>query len=661
MLLFVLPLFIEVLVNFESYGLFALISIKLNSLTTNFLLRYIVAGMAFLFFSCNGDVCEKIPAEIFFKNSESSLFQISPDGKYVSSLKENQNGEKNLFVQNILDGKHAQLTSFEGKSIRDYCWVGDNFLCLVVEDAGCKDFGMYTVQRDGNKLEEVVLSYSVTKIDFIQKSNSPDNTSVLFAMNDRDPERTDVYRLNVSTGKKEVIVNNPGHVLEWFADDNNVVRLARGSEHKNENWYYRETDKEDFKKIISNHFITNIKPISFVKGKKHHLYALSNIDRDKYALVEIDCSTGKEIRKIYENPDTDILDVVFSPKDNRVIYFSTGLEKEKRQFLFPGTETYYKNLNKKLKAEVIDIIDHDESEKNIILKAYSDKMPGSYYVYKSQENKLIKLGDVNDQIVPAMMNSMVPISYKNKEGIQIHGYLTLPKGGQQLPPLIVMPHSGPYKRTNWEYNPEVQFFASRGYAVFQPNFRGSTGYGKEFFSKGLKQWNSNIHADIRDGVDWLIANKKVDSSRVVAFGKGFGGFAALNLAIHQPKVYKCVVSYSGIMNLFTYIKSTPDYYKPHKPVIEELIGSPERDIDYIKSASPIFNSKKLNIPLLFFQGGKDSRGNLNEVTQFIKELKKHNHNVEYIVRDEEGQRISKFENKIHFYNAVDAFFTRYLK
>ncbi len=631
-------------------------------MTRNFLLRYVFAGLAFLFFSCRGDSYkEKIPAETFFKNSESSFFKISPDGKYVSSLKENQNGEKNLFIHNISNGNHSQLTSFEGKSIRDYCWVGNDFLCLIVEDAGCKDFGMYTVQRDGNKLEEVVLSYSVTKIDFIQKSNPPNNTSVLFAMNDRDPERTDVYKLNVPSGKKEVIVNNPGHVLEWFADEDNIVRLARGSEDTNENWYYRETNEEDFKKIISNHFTTNIKPILFVKGKRHHLYALSNIKRDKYALVEIDCSTGKEQRIIYENPNTDILNVVYSARTNRIIYFSTGLAKEKRHFLFPGIETYYKNLNKKLGTEVIEIIDHDESEKNIILKAYSDKVPGSYYLYKSKQNELTKLGDVNAQIIQERMNSMVPISYKNKEGIQIHGYLTLPKGGKQLPPLIVMPHSGPYKRTNWEYDPEVQFFASRGYAVFQPHFRGSTGYGKEFFRAGLKQWNGNIHADISDGVDWLIANKKVDSSRIVAFGKGFGGFAALNLAIQQPKLYKSVVSYAGIMNLFTYIKSTPDYYKPHKPVIEELIGSPEKDVDYIKSASPIFNSGKLNIPLLFFQGGKDSRGNLSEVTQFVKELKKHNNNVEYIVRDEEGQRISKFENKIHFYNTVEAFFARYLK
>ncbi|WP_041537456.1 alpha/beta hydrolase family protein [Pseudopedobacter saltans] len=627
------------------------------------MLKFSLGVFILLIYACKGEVYkDKVPTEYFFRNSEVSSFRISPDGKYISFLRTNQNGDKNLFIKNVADKKELQLTSFEGKSIRDYRWIGCRYFSLIVEDAACKDFGLYTLQSNGDDLDEVVFSNSVTKIDFIQKGNRSDNSSILFSMNDRDPERTDVYELSLETGEKRNIMSNPGNFIEWFADGDNVIRLARGSESTNENWYYRSGNKEGFKKIVSNYFTTNIKPIAFVKSQKHTIYALSNLGRDKYALVEFDCNNGKEIRTIYETKDADILDFLYSPKIDKVVYVSTGLGKGKIHFLSPNIEAYYARLNKRLGTDIIEIVDHDELEHNIILRAYSDIEPGSFYLYSSKKDSLRKLSDINSKIDSSQMSVMKPVSYKNREGVNIHAYLTLPKNtNRKSCPLIVMPHGGPYQRTHWGYDAEVQFFANRGYAVFQPNFRGSTGYGKAFFNAGLRKWNENIQNDVEDGVNWLIENNMIDSARIVAYGRGFGGLTAINLAIEQPHIYKCVISYSGILNLFTYIKSTPLYYKPHRYVIEELLGNPEKDIDYIKSVSPIFNLKKLNRPVFFFQGGKDARANMVETNQFLRELKKYNKEVEYVLREDEGYKIGKFENKVHFYNAVDNFLKSHLK
>lgn len=604
---------------------------------------------------------DEIATEHFFKSAEISSFLISPDGKSVSFLRSSPTGEKNLFIRSVANNKEIKLTTFKGKSIRDYCWAGNKYFCLIVENIGANTFEMYTLHSDGSHLKEINLNSNITKIDFVRRNKGIDISSVLFSVNSSDQERIDVYELNLQTRTKKK-VSTPDNFIEGFADENNVLRLAKGNDGTNENWYYRESNTNGFKKVISNHFTSNMQPVFFVRGKKHNIYALSNISRDKYALVEIDCKSGKEIRTIYENTDADILNVVYSARKNKVVYVNTGLHKGIFHFLDQEVKSDHQYLSQKMGTRNFDVVDYDVKEKHVILKAYSDKYPGAFYLYDADKKELTALGEVNSRIDSSRMHAMHPVVYKNREGITIHAYLTLPKkSNRKFFPLLVIPHSSVYQRVNWGYDPEVQFFVNRGYAVFQPNYRGSSGYGKDFFKAAFKEWNGNVQNDIEDGVNWLIEQKKIDSARIAIYGRGFAGLTAINLGIKRPDTYKCIVSYSGILNLFTYIKSTPNYYKSQRHVIEELLGNPEKDIEYIKAVSPIFHIDKLKNPVFLFQGGRDARVNAVETNQFLRELRKYNDKIGYMQKEDESYKIVKLENKVEFYNAVERFLKEHLK
>ncbi|MFD1629524.1 alpha/beta hydrolase family protein [Pseudopedobacter beijingensis] len=562
-----------------------------------------------------------------------------------------------MFIKSLKTNETYALTTFEGKSIRDYCWVGDHYLVMIAEDIACKEFGLYTSTVNGSRQEEIVLSNTISKLDFIQNNNKSGDKEILFCMNERTPDNTDVYRLNVETSVKQMIIENPGNVIEWYADENNNIRLARGSKGTNEVWYYRSANANAvFKQMMSNYFTTSIQPIMFIRNKEHRLYALSNIGRDKYALVEFNCDEGKEEKLIFECKKADLIKAAFSKKLNTITYVSTNLDKRKTFFLQDTTEMHYKNIRKALKSEIIEVKDHDEDENNYILFGYTDKTPGAYYLYNLEKKSLLKIGEVNSDIISSDMADMQPVSYKSRDGQQIHGYLTISKANvHRKPPLVVLVHDGPYCRDVWGYNAEVQFLANRGFAVFQMNFRGSTGYGKQFYEAGFGQWDKAIQNDIEDGVKWLMSQSLVDPDRIAVYGKGFGGFSAFNQSIQLPGFYKCAVSYSGFLNLFTYMKGIPAYYNPHHQIIEKVIGSPIKNVEQIKAASPIFQSDKIGIPIMIFQGGKDSKANANETSQFVKELKKQQKQVTYILKEEEGHQISNLNNKVYFYKHLESF------
>ena len=254
---------------------------------------------------------------------------------------------------------------------------------------------------------------------------------------------------------------------------------------------------------------------------------------------------------------------------------------------------------------------------------------------------------------------MQPISYKASDGTLINGYLTLPKGDNKTNlPIVVMPHDwpfGPMSRNSWGYNPEVQFLANRGYAVFQVNYRGSTGYGKAFHSAGFKQVGGKIQQDITDGVNWLIKNKTADPKKIAIFGGGFGGFSALYGVSFHPGLYNCAIVQYGLINFFTYIKDAPPYFKPSLQMMYEMVGNPETDADQLRAISPVFHTDKIKVPLLIFQGAKDPRANISELNQFVIELRKQNVPVYYFLKDNERAVFRSEHNRMQMYSEIEKF------
>ena len=259
------------------------------------------------------------------------------------------------------------------------------------------------------------------------------------------------------------------------------------------------------------------------------------------------------------------------------------------------------------------------------------------------------------------MAPMTPVQYIARDGLTIHGYLTLPAGsdGKNLP-VVINPHGGPWARDTWGFDGEVQFLANRGLAVLQMNFRGSTGYGRAFWEAGFKQWGLAMQDDITDGVKWLIEQGIADPERIGIYGGSYGGYAVLAGLAFTPDLYACGVDYVGVSNLFTLLETIPPYWELGRQMMYEQIGHPDKEKELLKAASPVFHAERIRAPLFVAQGANDPRVKKAESDQIVEAMRKRGVDVEYMVKDNEGHGFLNEENRFDFYRAMERFHAKHL-
>lgn len=602
--------------------------------------------------SCKEHI-KQIPLADFFKTPEKIFFKISPDGKYLAYLKPYKD-KQNLFIQSLADGTEHMETSFEDYPVSGwYFWTYNNRLVFYQDIVANDGFKMYALDISTHKIR-TVLSLEKVKVNLINRNRQqPDIITI--RMNKRDPANFDIYRLNIKTGELSPYLINPGNITEWFPDADGKIRLVKSSDGVDETILYRPDDNAPFKPIIQNNFKNSVRPIAFT-GVKNFFYALSNVNRDKMALVEINAEDGKEQRTIFSNSNADLMYVEYYKNKHRLEFASWDEAKPRKYFLSADIRNIYNKLQELLKGNEVRVVDRDSSENKFILYTYTDRSPGTYYLYEANTRKLIKLGDTNPSLVPAELCAMQPIAYKASDGLTINGYLTMPLGNKKTNlPVVVMPHDGPWARDTWGYDEQVQFLANRGYAVFQMNYRGSTGYGKAFKRAGYKQVGGKIQDDITDGVHWLIDKKIANPKKIAIFGGRFGGFSALYGISFHPELYNCAVVQYGLINFFTYIKDAPPFFKPYLKMTYEMVGNPETDADHLRAISPVFHTDKIKVPLIIFQGAKDQRANISELNQFVHELRKHNVDVKYFLKPNERAFFRSERNRFEMYNEIEKF------
>jgi dipeptidyl aminopeptidase/acylaminoacyl peptidase len=617
----------------------------------------IVLSLAAIILTCSCHRTERarrLPFEAFFQNPMKTSFLISPDGESISYL-QNYNNRLNLFVRS-LDGRQARrITSFNDGNVSSYFWAGNDEL-FFMKDPAPGDYGpsLFSVNRRGGGVKNL-LPPGKFRIRLLN-SNRIKNDELLLALNLRDSSLFDVYRLNVRSGQLSLAATNPGNITEWFADEDAHLRLAFSSDGVFETLLFRRNDSDRFSPVITNNFKTNIIPVGFCGQNPTCIYALSNQNRDKMALVEFDCLTGKEKKIIFAHPEVDVTDGGYSLSKRRPMYAAFETWKKQRHYLNDSVRAVYQKIESLLPNTEIRVASKDLSEKRLIIRTFKDKTPGAYYLYMINEQKLYKLSDINPSLPESELCEMRPVAFTSRDGMTINAYLTLPKGsdGKELP-VIVITHPNPEARNSWGFNSEVQFLANRGYAVFQVNHRGSTGYGKTFWIAGFKQWGGKIQDDITDGVKWLIDKKVADPKRIAIYGASFGGYSALMAVSQHPELYRCGVSYSGLLNLFSHIRAVPPYYKPYLQMFYEKVGDPEADADYFREVSPIFHTEDFRLPMLIVQGAKDPRVNVNEANQFVQRLKKRNVPVQYLLKENEGHSFRNTENRQEFYRTLERF------
>lgn len=620
----------------------------LNRLKVLFFLLFV-----FVLCSCDRDRVRQIPIGDFFKNAEQSIFRLSPDGQYLSYLKPYK-GKQNIFIRSLADGKEYMATSFNDYSVRGYAWTYNNQIVLIQDIISLDEYKMFALDVPELKIREI-LSLSKGRIFLVDNPNKQEPDVATIRMNKRDPANFDVYKINVKTGELKPYLVNPGNITEWFPDDDGKIRLVKASDGVDETILYRTDEKSVFKPIITNNFRNRVQPIAFT-GVKNYFYALSNVGRDKTTLVEIDAESGKEQRVVFACEKADIAVVDYSKSKHRVELAVCDEAKPQKHFLNSSIESIYGSLLRQLHGTEINIINRDSAENKFIVFTYTDRNPGTYYLYERSKDKLTKLGDRNSSIKPEELCAMQPISFKAKDGVLINGYLTLPQGPKNTDlPVVVLPHDGPWRRDTWNYSDEVQFLANRGYAVFQVNYRGSTGYGKAFYSSGFKQAGGKIQDDITDGVNWLINKGTADPKKIAIFGGGFGGFSALYGVSFHPDLYNCAIVQYGLINFFTYIKDVPPYLKPRLQMMYEMIGNPEDDAEQLRAISPVFHTDKIKAPLLIFQGAKDETANISELNQFVRELKKQGVPVSYYLKPNERKIFRNEHTRMEMYSEIEKF------
>lgn len=378
-----------------------------------------------------------------------------------------------------------------------------------------------------------------------------------------------------------------------------------------------------------------------------------------------DLNSGKT-KLIEKDPmnEVDIASAVFSDKTNELI--ATVYIGAKRR-VYPKTkefENVYNTLKKLLPEGDINLTSSTEDENLWIVSVSRDVDPGSTYLFDKKAGKVELLYKSRPNLPTEYLAPMEPVSYKARDGMTIHGYLTLPKGVEHKNlPVVMFIHGGPWARDFWGYNPYAQFLANRGYAVFQPNFRGSTGYGKKYLNAGNKQWGTgSMQHDITDAVNYLISKGIADSKRVAISGGSYGGYATLAGLAFTPDLYACGFSIVGPSNIITLLNSIPPYWAPIRKTFAIRVGDMDKpeELEMLKKQSPLNSADKITAPLYVVQGANDPRVKKAESDQIVVALRELKRDVEYMVAPDEGHGFAGLENRLAMVVAMERFFAKHL-
>ncbi|MEZ5195830.1 MAG: S9 family peptidase [Bacteroidales bacterium] len=622
--------------------------------------------MAILIGSCTNSPkapmkAKQIPLEDFFKNPEKSGYQISPNGAYYSYMAPYEN-RMNIFVQERGKEEVIQLTSETDRDIAGYFWPNNEQILYVKDDGGNENYKLYGVNIDGSN-PICFTDFEDVRTQIIDDLQDIPN-EVIIGLNKRNPQVFDPYRLNLTTGEMEMLAENPGNIQGWMFDHDGKLRVAFAIvDGVNTSILYRETEQDEWKDVLTTSFKDNMSPSFFTFDNKN-VIGTSNLGRDKSAVVEFDIANGKEVKVLYENPDYDVEGVFYSHKRKVITSASYTSHKRERHFFDDETKKLLDRLNKDLGQYEIGIGAYNKDETVYVIRTYSDRSLGAYYLYDKNTDILEKIVDVSPWIDENEMAAVTPIQYTSRDGLNIHGYLTLPKGytmetAKNLP-VVVNPHGGPWARDGWGFNPEIQFLANRGYAVFQMNFRGSTGYGKAFWEASFKKWGREMQDDITDGTNWLIEKGIADPERIAIYGGSYGGYATLMGLVKEPNLYAAGVDYVGVSNMFTFMQTIPPYWKPMLDMFYEMVGDPKADSIALREVSPVFHVDKIVAPLFIAQGRNDPRVNVDESDQMVEAMKARGIDVEYLVKDNEGHGFHNEENRFEFYRAMESFLNKHM-
>lgn len=611
-----------------------------------------------------------IDRDVIFGNPEIAAAELSPDGRFIAFLKPWKD-TRNVYVKGVSEPFSAArlLTTETKRPVAGYLWTRDSKYILYAKDNdGDENFNVFAVDplatpvagadappsRDLTGLKGVrVILYEVPKSD-------PD--VVYIGLNDRDKAWHDLYRLKISTGTKDLVRKNTERITGWVFDLKGRLRMATRSAENGDTEVLR-VDADAFTKVYSCSVFESCNPLQFQPGDQR-LYMETNKDANLTSLELLDPQTGKT-EMVESDPlgKVDFGGALFSEATDELV---------ETWYIAARVKTYYKNkafgddvhwIENKFPDHEILVVSRTKDEQLWLVTAVSDTEPGETMLFDRKAHLLTPQYKVREKLPRADLAQMKPVSYKSSDGLEIPAYLTLPRGvaAKNLPTLM-LPHGGPWGRDQWGYNALAQFFANRGYAVLQPNFRGSTGYGRKFLDAGNLQWGRKMQDDVTWGVKYLIAQGIADPKRVGVIGGSYGGYATLAGVAFTPDLYSAAVDIVGPSNLITLLDSIPPYWESIRKMFYQRMGDPStpEGKKQLMEESPLNFADKIKTPLLVAQGANDPRVNRREAEQIVIALRDRGFPVEYILAPDEGHGFARPVNNLALFMASEKFFALHL-
>jgi dipeptidyl aminopeptidase/acylaminoacyl peptidase len=615
-----------------------------------------------------------IDRELFFGDPEISGAQISPDGRFISFRKPYR-GVMNIWVKRTPEPFEAAkpMTADTTRPVPGYFWSQDSRYLLYVQDkGGNENYHIYAVDpaASADPATGVPPARDLTPYGAIQAriSSVPRKTpnTILVAVNDRDPQWHDAYRLDLASGTRTLVMENRDRVAGFFADQDGNIRMA-----------VRITDDGGTELLRVNrdgaldpvYDCSNEETCGPVRvhqdGRRVYLITNKGADLDLARLVLFD-------------PDSQALEVVDSDPERQVDFggaiFSDVTDDllatvyvGDRVRIYPKTPEFTRDLEhlrRALPDGELGVSAQTADERYWIVSVERDVDPGAAYLFDREAGTASLLYRSRPTLPSDHLALMKPVRYQARDGLTIPAYLTLPRGVEARNlPTVIMPHGGPWGRDMWGYDAYAQFLANRGYAVLQPNFRASTGYGKKFLNAGNRQWGiGSMQHDISDGVAYLVSEGVADPRRVAIFGGSYGGYATLAGVAFTPELYAAGVSYVGPSNLLTLLASIPPYWAPVRRIFNHRLGDPDNpaDLELLKKMSPIHAADRIRAPLLVIQGANDPRVNKAESEQIVVSLRDRGRPVEYLLAPDEGHGFAGRTNRLAVAAAMEKFLAGHL-
>ncbi len=602
-----------------------------------------------------------IPREVLFGNPERVGPRLSPDGGRLAYLAP-KDGVLNVWVGPVggaLDD-FEPVTDDRERGIRVFFWAEDDRHIVYLKDEGGDENWRVHAVDVATREDRDLTPFDDVRAQIVDKSRHFPDT-LLVALNRENPELHDVYRLALSTGDLELAARNPGSVVGWIADANFAIRGAMASTPDGGfELLLRDAEDADWRTILGwgKEDALSSAPVGFTESGEE-MYLLDSRGANASRLALLDLYRG-DVKTLVEDPRYDVGQVLTNPETHEAQ--AAAVERARTEWVV---------LDDRIREDfdAIGSIDRgdfalasrDRADENWLVAFNADDGGASYYAYDRASKRGEHLFDARPDLAEYDLARMEPISFTSSDGLTIEGYLTLPPGRPDRPmPMVLNVHGGPWTRDGWGYDPEAQWFANRGYACLQVNYRGSTGYGKAFLNAGNKEWGARMHDDLVDAVGWAVDEGVADPGRVAIFGGSYGGYAALVGATFTPDLFRCAVDIVGPSSLVTLITSIPPYWRPLLSTFHERVGNPETEEDFLKSRSPLFSVDRVRIPMLIAQGANDPRVKQAESEQFVAAMRDKGIDHQYLLFEDEGHGFARPENRLKFYAAAERFLAKHL-